>query len=141
MSKKVTKGLTVLTPETDCVQKEMDLPPVESSVSSSSSVPYSPLLPSNFSPSRSIFGYSHTAPASRLEQIITPPRLRATYTLTLRLSRTYLPHRLSVQRLIWSAHWHFSVLKRCAISATLVFSRITSFRIRSRKVFLIAKLF
>jgi hypothetical protein len=54
--------------------------------SSSSSVHYSPLLNirlSNFSPSRSIFGYSHSAPASRHAQIVTPPALRAsTFTET-----------------------------------------------------------
>jgi hypothetical protein len=35
---------------------------------------------SNFSPSRSIFGYSYPAPASRPEQIVTLPGLRASYT-------------------------------------------------------------
>jgi hypothetical protein len=30
---------------------------------------------SNFSPSRSIFGYSHPAPASRPVQIVAPPGL------------------------------------------------------------------
>jgi hypothetical protein len=71
-------------------------------VSSSLSAYYSPLLDiglSNLSPSRSIFGYSHPAPASRPEQIVTPPGLRRP---TLRLSRrglhsrTRLPQRLSV---------------------------------------------
>jgi hypothetical protein len=44
---------------------------------------HSPLLDiglSNVSPSRSIFGYSHPAPASRPAQIVTPPGLRASYT-------------------------------------------------------------
>jgi hypothetical protein len=49
---------------------------------SSSSAHYSPLLDislSNFSPSRSILGYSYPAPASRPAQIVTPPGLRASY--------------------------------------------------------------
>jgi hypothetical protein len=53
------------------------------SYSSSSSAHYSPLMEialSNFSSSRSIFGYSHPAPASRPAQIVTPPGLRASYT-------------------------------------------------------------
>jgi hypothetical protein len=48
-------------------------------VLSLSSAHYSPLLDiglSNFSPSRSIFGYSHLAPARRPAQIVTPPSLR-----------------------------------------------------------------
>jgi hypothetical protein len=51
---------------------------------------------SNFSPSRSIFGYSHPAPAN----IVTPPSLRASYTTC----------RLSALRLIWPANCHFSML-------------------------------
>jgi hypothetical protein len=50
---------------------------------SSSSAYYSPLLDiglSNLSPPRSIFGYSHPAPASRPAQIVTSPGLRASYT-------------------------------------------------------------
>jgi hypothetical protein len=35
---------------------------------------------SNFSPSRSIFGYSHPAPASRPAQIVPAPGLRGSYT-------------------------------------------------------------
>jgi hypothetical protein len=35
---------------------------------------------SNCSPSRSIFGYAHPAPASRPAKIVTPPVLRASYT-------------------------------------------------------------
>jgi hypothetical protein len=53
------------------------------SSSSTSSVYYSSLLDiglSNFSPSRSIFGYSHPAPASRPAQIVAQPGLRASYT-------------------------------------------------------------
>jgi hypothetical protein len=53
------------------------------SSSSSSSAHYNPLLDigvSNLSPSRSIFGYSHPAPASRTAQIVTPPGLRTSYT-------------------------------------------------------------
>jgi hypothetical protein len=52
------------------------------SSSSSSSAYYSPLLDiglSNLSPSRSIFGYSHPAPASRPAQIVTPSGLKASY--------------------------------------------------------------
>jgi hypothetical protein len=48
-----------------------------------SSAYHSPLLDiglSNASPSRSIFGYSHPAPASRPAQTVTPPGLRASYT-------------------------------------------------------------
>jgi hypothetical protein len=54
--------------------------------------------------------------------------------LTLRLprrglhSRTRLPQRLSVLRLIWPAHCHFSTLIRCAMSVTLVLCRITWFQ-------------
>jgi hypothetical protein len=33
----------------------------------------------------------------------------------------------------WYCHCHFSLLIRCAMSVTLVFCRITSFRIRSRR--------
>jgi hypothetical protein len=51
---------------------------------SSSSANCSPLLNiiyfSNFSPTRSIFGYSHPAPASRSAQIVTPPGVKASYT-------------------------------------------------------------
>jgi hypothetical protein len=36
--------------------------------------------PLHVSPSRSIFGHSHPAPASRPAQIFTPPGLRASYT-------------------------------------------------------------
>jgi hypothetical protein len=43
-----------------------------------SSAHCSPLL--DYSPSRSIFGYSHPAPASRPAQIFTPPSLKASYT-------------------------------------------------------------
>jgi hypothetical protein len=109
--------------------------------SSSSSAYYSPLLDiglSNVSPSRSIFGYSHPSPASRPAQIVTPPDLRASCP-TLRLPRrslhsiTRIPQRLSVLRLIWPAHCHFSMLIRCAMSVTLVLCRITWFRIRSRR--------
>jgi hypothetical protein len=49
-----------------------------------SSAHHSPLLDidlSNCSPSRSIFGYSHSAPSSRPAQIVsTPPGSRASYT-------------------------------------------------------------
>jgi hypothetical protein len=51
--------------------------------SSSSSAHHSPLLGiglSKFSPSRSIFGHSHPAPASRPAQVVTPSGLRASYT-------------------------------------------------------------
>jgi hypothetical protein len=50
----------------------------KSSSSSSSSAHHSPLLDiglSKFSPSRSILGYSHPAPASRPAQVVTPPGL------------------------------------------------------------------
>jgi hypothetical protein len=47
-------------------------------------------------------------------------------------SKTRLPLRLSVLRLIWPAHYHFSVLIRCAMSVTLVYCRTTSFRIWCR---------
>jgi hypothetical protein len=60
-----------------------DVPIFELDSSSSSSAHDSPLLDiglSNFSPSRSILGYSHPAPASRPAQIITPPGLRASHT-------------------------------------------------------------
>jgi hypothetical protein len=66
---------------------------------------------SNFLPSRSIFGYSHPAPASRPAQIVTPPGLRASSKPLIRLprrglhSRTRLPQWLSVLRLIY---FHFS---------------------------------
>jgi hypothetical protein len=72
----------------------------------SSSAHYSPLLGiglSNFSPTRSIFGYSHTAPASRPAQIITSHSLQRP---TLRLPRrslqfrTLLHQRLLILRLI-----------------------------------------
>jgi hypothetical protein len=52
-------------------------------LSSSSSAHYSPLLDiglSNLSPSRSILGYSHPAPASRPAQIVIPSGLRTSYT-------------------------------------------------------------
>jgi hypothetical protein len=48
-------------------------------------------------------------------------------------SRTCLLQLLSVLPLIWSAHFHFNVLIRCAMSVTLVFCGITSFRIRSSR--------
>jgi hypothetical protein len=48
-------------------------------------------------------------------------------------SKTCLRQWLSVLRLIWPAHCHFSMLIRCAMSVTLVPSRITWFRIRSRR--------
>jgi hypothetical protein len=51
-----------------------------------SSAHFSPLLDTgllNFSPSRSIFGYSHPAPASRSAQIVTPPGPRPSYTTCL----------------------------------------------------------
>jgi hypothetical protein len=48
-------------------------------------------------------------------------------------SRTLLPQLLSVLRLIWLAHCHFSVLILCAMPVTLVLCQITSFRIRFRK--------
>jgi hypothetical protein len=53
------------------------------SSSTSSSAHYSSLLDIrlfNFSPPRSIFGYSHPASASHPAQIVTPPGLRASYT-------------------------------------------------------------
>jgi hypothetical protein len=81
--------------------------------SSSSSANYSPLLDkglSNFSPSRSIFGYSHPAPASRPAQIVIPPSLRTLPRRDLH-PRTRLPQRLSVLRLIWPAHCHFSIIQ------------------------------
>jgi hypothetical protein len=57
---------------------------IEYNLSSSwSSAYYSPRLDiglSNLSPSRSIFGYSHPAPASRPAHIVTPLGLRASYT-------------------------------------------------------------
>jgi hypothetical protein len=62
--------------------------------SSSSSAHYSPLLDvglSNFLPSRSIFGYSHPAPASRPAQIVTPPGVRASHT-TFTKKRSPLPN-------------------------------------------------
>jgi hypothetical protein len=46
-------------------------------------------------------------------------------------SRTRLPQRLSVLRLMWPAHCHFSMLMRCALTVTLVLCQITWFRIRS----------
>ncbi|PZC81774.1 hypothetical protein B5X24_HaOG212218 [Helicoverpa armigera] len=51
--------------------------------SSSSSAYRSPLLDiglSKCTPLRSIFGFSHPAPASRLAQVIAPPCLRTSYT-------------------------------------------------------------
>jgi hypothetical protein len=105
----------------------------------SSSADYSPLLDielSNFTPCHSIFGYSHSVSASRPAQIVTPPGLRASYTTFTgcRLhSRTRLPQRLSVLRLTWPAHCHFSMQIRCAMSMTLVLCRIIWFRIRSRR--------
>jgi hypothetical protein len=51
----------------------------------SSSAHNSPFLViglSNFSPFRSIFGYSHPAPSSRLAQIVNPPGLTSTFTET-----------------------------------------------------------
>jgi hypothetical protein len=51
-------------------------------LSSSSSAYHSPLLDiglANVSPSRSIFDYSHPAPASRPAQIVTPPGLIGMY--------------------------------------------------------------
>jgi hypothetical protein len=83
---------------------------------------------SNCSASRSIFGYSYPAPAS------CPASLHLAWGLRLPRrclhSRTRLPQRLSVLRLIWPAHCHFSMLIRCAMSVTLVLCRITWFRIR-----------
>jgi hypothetical protein len=101
--------------------------------SSSWSAHYSPPLDidlSNFSPSRSILGYSHPAPASRPSQIVTPPGLRASYT-TFTETRSPLQYSFTpaVLRLIWPAHYHFSMLIRCAMSVTLVLCRITWFRI------------
>nr|XP_032516719.1 uncharacterized protein LOC116769667 [Danaus plexippus plexippus] len=52
-------------------------------LSSSSSAYIGPLLNiglSNCTPLRSIFGYSHPAPASHPAQIVTPPCLRTSYT-------------------------------------------------------------
>jgi hypothetical protein len=43
-------------------------------------------------------------------------------------SRTRLPQRWSVLRLVWPAHCHFSMLIRCAMLVTLVLCRITWFR-------------
>jgi hypothetical protein len=70
----------------DVVITQHDLNSFKSTViipsSSLSSAHYSPLLNiglSNCSPSRSIFGYSHPAPASRTAQMVTPPDLRASY--------------------------------------------------------------
>jgi hypothetical protein len=63
----------------------------------------------------------------------------STWRPTLRLprcglhSRTRLPQRSSVLRLIWPVHCHFSMLIRCDMSATLVLCWITWFRIRSRR--------
>jgi hypothetical protein len=102
--------------------------------SSSSSAHYSPLLDlSNCSPSRSTFGYSHSAPASHPSLVVTPPGLRASYIRRGLHSRTRLPQRLSVLRLIWPPHCHFSMLIRCAKSVTLVLCWIIWFRIRSRR--------
>jgi hypothetical protein len=109
------------------------------SSSSSSSAHHSPLLDislSNFSPSRSIFGYSHPAPASRLRKSsLYLAWGHPTLCLPRRglLSRTRLPQRYPVLRLNWSAHCHFSVLIRCAMSVTLVLWWITSFQIWSRR--------
>jgi hypothetical protein len=102
----------------------------------SSSDHYNPLLDiglSNFSPSRSIFGYSNPA----LNSVLRKSSLHLACP-TLRLprrglhSRTRLPQRLSVLQFIWSVHRHFSMLIRCAMSVTLVLYRITWLRIRSR---------
>nr|XP_032523152.1 uncharacterized protein LOC116774514 [Danaus plexippus plexippus] len=52
-------------------------------MASSASAYIGPLLNiglSNCTPLRSIFGYSHPAPASHLAQIVTPPCLRTSYT-------------------------------------------------------------
>jgi hypothetical protein len=46
-------------------------------------------------------------------------------------STSELVYRLSVLRLIWPAHCHFSVLIRCIMLVTFVLCRITSFWIRS----------
>jgi hypothetical protein len=98
---------------------------------------YSPLLDiglSNCSPSRSIFGYSHSSCSSSYQ-----PSCPSRHS-TLHLpkcgphSRTRLPQRLSVIRLIWPAHCHFKVIIRCTMSLTLIFCRITSFGIQSRRV-------
>jgi hypothetical protein len=99
-----------------------------------SSAHYSPLLDiglCNFSPSRSIFSYSHPAPACRPAQIVTPPDLRASYANRDAVStfRTCLPQRLSILRLILPAHFYLSVLIRCAMSVTWVFCRIVSISI------------
>jgi hypothetical protein len=51
--------------------------------SASTSAHYGPMLDkglNNFSPSRSIFSYSHPTPASCPAQIVTPLGLRASYT-------------------------------------------------------------
>jgi hypothetical protein len=50
------------------------------------------------------------------------------------LSRTRLPQPLSILRLIWPAHCHFSMLIRCAMSVTLVLCRVQVTDIAHRTV-------
>jgi hypothetical protein len=74
---------------------------------------------SNITPSHSIFGNTHPAPVNRLAQIVTPPGLRASNTMFTKtrspFQNSFTP-RLSVLRLIWPTHCHFSVLILCAPS-------------------------
>jgi hypothetical protein len=89
--------------------------------SSSLSAHYSPLLDiglSNLAPSHSISGYSH--PAVLRKSSLHLAWGRPTLRLPRRSlhSRTRLPQRLSLLRLIWPAHCHFRILIRCAMSVT-----------------------
>jgi hypothetical protein len=51
-----------------------------------------------FSPSRSIFDYSHSAPVSRPAQIVTPPGLRESYTT---FTETRSPIHLNLNQYIY----------------------------------------
>jgi hypothetical protein len=127
-------GIVVLHYNTTSSTLDYTLWSLSSSSSSSSSAYHSPLLDvglSNASPSRSIFGYSHPQLLSAVLRISSLHLARGRPTLRLPRrglhSRTRLPQQLSVLRLIWPAHCHFSMLIRCAMSVTLVLCRLLDF--------------
>jgi hypothetical protein len=100
--------------------------------SQSSPVHYSSLLDidlSNFSPSRSIFGYLHPAPASRSAP---PPGLRASYT-TFTETLSPLQNSFTLAVVGCTADTTSPLLLQRAMSVTLVFCRIASLWIRSRR--------
>jgi hypothetical protein len=87
---------------------------------------------SNFSASRSIFGYSYPAPASRPVQIGTPPGLRATYT-TFTETRSPLQNSFTPAIVGSTAHIASPLPFQHANAVCYVGDRIIWFRIRSRR--------